>query len=104
MLVIFENAGEKIPNKEHNIIIKAAGISLLNRRIIFINDDNRFCSMILMQHFGQHHQGQHKLIAGGLAGDHLMEEILIGIRIRVKLRMALVLNNDQLRDQIISHP
>ena len=56
MAVVLQTAGEEISHKQDDLIVKITGVALLDRGVIFINDDNRCNLMMLMEHSGQ---GQH---------------------------------------------
>ena len=48
--IILQSRREEAPDKLYSIIIIAINKALLNRRIVFINDNNRSLLMMLMQH------------------------------------------------------
>ncbi|MGN1142146.1 MAG: hypothetical protein ACI4TF_13165, partial [Oliverpabstia sp.] len=50
MGIIFESTGEKITHKKDDIIVKMLAVFLLNRSIVFVNNDNRCSLMVFMQH------------------------------------------------------
>ena len=49
MLIILQAAREKITHKKDNLVIKVLHIALLNRNIVFIYNNNRRNTIMLMQ-------------------------------------------------------
>ena len=51
--VVLQAAGEEVSHKQDDLIVKVTGMTLLDRGVIFINDDDRCDPMMLMEHSGQ---------------------------------------------------
>ena len=49
MWIILQAAGKEITHEIHDFRIKIAMMSLLDRCIVFINNDNTFLSIMLVQ-------------------------------------------------------
>ena len=56
ILIILKCSRKEISHKSNNFIVKIFGISFLNRRIIFINNNNRGFVIMLHEHSGQFFQ------------------------------------------------
>ena len=53
MFVILETAGEKVAHKADNFVVEPFDVSLLNRSVIFVYDDNGSDTVILVEHTGK---------------------------------------------------
>ena len=61
MTVILQAAGEQIAHEQDDLIVKAPGMALLDRGVIFVYDDNRRDLVMLVEHAGQGQQRAGKL-------------------------------------------
>ena len=46
VFIVFERTGKQIADERDNVFIVSAGIALLDRRVVFIDNNNRFDSML----------------------------------------------------------
>ena len=53
MGIVLQAPGEEVPHEAHNFIVEIAAVSLLDGRVIFIDDDHCFLVMVLMQQQGK---------------------------------------------------
>ena len=79
MRVILEAAGEEIAHKAHDIFVEALQMPLLDRRIVFVDDDDGGDPVVHMEHLGQDQQRVHHLGFGGLSGDDLLVICLVAV-------------------------
>ncbi len=48
--IVLERAGEQVAHEGNDLVVVAAGIALLNWRIVFVNDDDGLDAVMLAQH------------------------------------------------------
>ena len=68
MRIIFQTAGKQVAHKVYDRFIKSVHVALLNRCIIFVNDDDGGCAIVFMQQQSQRAQG------------HLIVNFVCGLR------------------------
>ena len=68
MRIIFQTAGKQVAHKVCDRFIKSVHVALLNRCIIFVNDDDGGCAIVFMQQQSQRAQGH--LIVNFVCGLH----------------------------------
>ena len=101
VLVVLESAGEQVADEEHHVVVEAAGMPLLDRSIVFVDDHHGLDAVVVVQHLGEHHQRKHEVVAVSLALRDFLIEIEIGVLGGGKLAVALVLHADQHGDQVV---
>ena len=57
MSVVLQSPRKQIAHEKDNLIIKAFAVSLLDWRIIFVDDDDRSRQIVFMKHFRQRQEG-----------------------------------------------
>ena len=99
MLVILKAPGEQIAHKPDHFIIIAFHVSLLNRRIVLINNNNGRNLVVLMKHCRQIQQCRRQLYLTSLTGSQLLIDppaVLIALVISPQLPMTLSFFGKQL--------
>ena len=60
---------KEISHKSNDFLIKVFGISFLDRRIVFINDNNCGFLIVFVKHFRKQFQGRNNIRCGGCSGE-----------------------------------
>ena len=70
VLVIFQSAGKQVAHKSDNFVIKALDMSLLDRRVVFVDDNNRRNTVIFVKHHRQISKSDRQLNRCSRAGKY----------------------------------
>ena len=69
MAVVFKACAEKISHERDKRFIKTFHIALLNRCVVFINDNNCGFLIVFVKHFRKQFQGRNNIRCGGCSGE-----------------------------------
>ena len=83
MLVILQPARKKIADKEDDLIIKASQMTLLDRRVVLIDDDDRRCAVKFVEHLGKHLQRNFQIIPIGCTINDTQIVVIVSILLRI---------------------
>ena len=70
VLIVLQSAGKQVAHKPDNFVIKALDMSLLDRRIVFVDNNNRRNTVIFVKHHRQISQSDRQLNRCSRAGKY----------------------------------
>ena len=80
MLIVFKAAGKQVSHEEDDIVIKALHVALLDRSVVFVDDNDWGGTMMFMQHLGKDPERISKLRQGSFLFDDFSEIAFVRVR------------------------